>query len=207
VITDVATYHTHVVILATGTIDKKLNIPGEDDFLGRGVSFCAECDGGFFQDQDVAVIGDSAYALREVIHLSTLAQRVYWIQSFPLSQASPLLRDDRVTILAQALPIRINGEQAVQSLVVDVQGTSQTLSVAAVFPCLGVVPHTAMIRDLQVCADDQSVVTGQNYQTPLNGLFAIGDVKQQSSYRLQSALEDGKNVMKHIQTYLKNKSN
>ena len=203
VISDSDQYQAKVILLATGTIDKKLNIPGEDTFHGRGVSFCAECDGGFFKNQDVAVIGDTDYALKEVKHLSKIAQRVYWIKALATQPYLNFPHADKVVIIEQALPVSIEGTQSVESLFILTRGESQRLSVSAVFPCLGVQPHTSMLPEHLIRKENQSVIIQEDYQTHLPGLYAIGDVRERSPLQLQTAIDDGVKVVTYIETYLK----
>jgi thioredoxin reductase (NADPH) len=203
VISDMDQYQANVILLATGTSDKKLNIPGEDTFLGRGVSFCAECDGSFFKNKDVAVIGDTNHAYKEVKHLSTIAQTVYWIKAHPSDLT--MQKDAKVVIINQALPVRIEGTQSVESLCILVQSELKRLSVSAVFPCLGVIANKTILDKLTRHTDNPHLLINKDYQTQFPGLYAIGDVRDQSPLQLQAAIDDGVKVVSYIETYLKNK--
>ena len=195
VVTDVDTYGAKAVIIASGTSDKKMNIPGESELLGRGISFCASCDGAFFQGQSVAVVGDTSLAVEETIFLSDMVKDVtFFIQGKSLQANQVLLEQlkqkPNVHLVYEAKPIKVIGETQVESLIVQTNDI-QSYEVKAVFPFMGMVPNTSFLAFPEI-KDSQGFIHVDGFmQTSIPGLFAVGDVQVKNLRQIVTATGEG----------------
>lgn len=195
IVTDVDSYTAQAVIIASGTSDKKMNIPGETELLGRGISFCASCDGAFFKGQSVAVVGNHSLAVEETIFLADIVKDVHFFVNGPALISSPTLIDQlkqkqNVTIVYDAQPMKIIGETQVESIVVQTDDI-QTYDVKAVFPFMGMVPNTSFVPFSEI-KDAQGFIHVDGYmQTSIPGLFAIGDVQVKNLRQIVTATGEG----------------
>jgi len=175
-------YEGKAIVLAIGAKHGKLNIKGEQRLLGRGVSYCATCDGPFFRKQIVAVIGSDYEAIEEALYLVDLAQKVYLISPEATLDADEVLinvlKSRSVEFLLNQELKEIDGTEEVSSLVmVDKEtGTEQVLQVQGVFIALGAVPITAIVQQAGVNVDEKgNIITNKNQETNIEGVFACGD--------------------------------
>jgi thioredoxin reductase (NADPH) len=175
-------YEGKAIVLAIGAKHGKLNIKGEQRLLGRGVSYCATCDGPFFRGQTVAVIGSDYEAIEEALYLVDLAQKVHLISPEPLIQADEVLinvlKSREVEFLLNQEVKEIEGTEEVASIVMSDKeiGTEQVLQVQGVFIALGAVPITAIVQQAGVSVDEKgNIITDKNQETNIEGVFACGD--------------------------------
>jgi len=175
-------YEGKTVVLAIGAKHGKLNIKGEQRLLGRGVSYCATCDGPFFRDQTVAVIGSDYEAIEEALYLVDLAQKVYLISLEPSINADEVLinvlKSREVEFLLNKEVKEIEGTEEVASIVmIDKEtGIEQILQVQGVFIALGAVPITAIVQQVGVNVDEKgNIITDKYQETNIEGVFACGD--------------------------------
>ncbi len=170
------------VIVATGASAKWTQVPGEQEFLGRGVSACATCDGFFFKNKDIAVIGGGDTALEEATFLTRFAQSVTLVHRRDTFRASKAMQEKafanpKIKYMWNAVPESIIGDQKVEALKVNVGGVSQVIPVQGVFIAIGHTPNTACVRELIACDAAGYIVneTGST-RTSVPGIFAAGDV-------------------------------
>lgn len=181
---DGETHRGRAVILAMGAAARYLNIPGEQELLGRGVSSCATCDGFFFRDQDIAVIGGGDSAMEEATFLTRFARSVTLVHRREEFRASKIMlnrarENDKIRFLTNAVPVAIEGETTVTGLQVrDTQtGAETTLPVTGVFVAIGHDPRSALVSDaVRVDADGYVLVQQPSSRTSLEGVFAAGDL-------------------------------
>ena len=185
------------VIIATGTRDMKLGVTGETELLGRGVSYCSLCDGPFFRNKVVAVIGAGDRAYSEAIYLSSIAKKVYIIQR-GLSRADKFNTDkankiNNITIIQNSPIVSINGEKRVESITTsNKEKTSQTtIEVQGVFPLVGNRPNTDMLDAFPVLSEKGFIVVNQQMETTFKGLFACGDVLFKDIRQITTAVGEG----------------
>ncbi len=184
-----ATYETKVLIIATGSAPRKLNVPGEREFTGRGVSYCATCDGFFFQNQHVAVIGGGDSALDEGLFLTRFASRVTIIHRRDQLRASKILQerafaDPKIDFIWDTVVEEIQGDEVVKALKLRNVKTGELseFPVNGVFVFIGHIPNTALFEG-QLDLDQKGyIVTDDRTRTNISGVFACGDV-QDSRYR------------------------
>ncbi|WP_410874780.1 thioredoxin-disulfide reductase [Nocardia sp. A7] len=177
-------YRARAVILAMGAAARYLGIPGEQELLGRGVSSCATCDGFFFRDHDIAVIGGGDSAMEEAIFLTKFARTVTVIHRSETFRASKIMLDrargnDKITFLTNTAVHQVNGGSTVTSLTISDTATGDTreLPVTGVFVAIGHQPRSALVAD-QVDLDDSGYVTvaADSTATSISGVFAAGDL-------------------------------
>ena len=187
-----------VVIIATGTIEKQLCIPGEKEFLNRGVSYCATCDGPLYRNKEVAVVGHLDTALDEAIYLSGIAKKVYLISKVRLediesSKLPSVLQRANIDILAYSDVLSIQGVDHVESILVsDLKvNKEQEIKVSAVFPYIGQKTLTEFLANLKVETRNGFLVVSKDMETNVPGLLAAGDTIDKKLRQLVTAAGDG----------------
>lgn len=177
-------YIARTVVLATGAVPRKLGIPGEAEYTGRGVSWCATCDGALFRGKTVAVIGGGDAALEEAAFLTKFAERVHIVHRRDAFRATRIIQErvlanDKIEVHLGRRPIEIIGHEGrVQSLLLQSSddGVEETLPVAGVFEFVGVHPNSELVAGLADLAEGGWVKVDASMATSYPGLFAAGDV-------------------------------
>ncbi|WP_409435857.1 thioredoxin-disulfide reductase [Mycobacterium sp. SMC-14] len=181
---DGETHRARAVILAMGAAARYLNIPGEQELLGRGVSSCATCDGFFFRDQDIAVIGGGDSAMEEATFLTRFARSVTLVHRREEFRASKIMlnrarENDKIRFLTNSVPVAVEGEATVTGLRVrdTATGEETTLPVTGVFVAIGHDPRSALVRGaVDLDPDGYVLVQQPGSRTSLEGVFAAGDL-------------------------------
>jgi len=190
-----------VVIVATGASPKRGGFENEEQFIGKGVSTCAVCDGFFYRNQEVAVIGGGDTALEEAIYLSTIAKKVYLIHRRDKFRASPttikrVLNNEKIEILYNSKVKKVYGNQFVDGLIIDKNGSEINLKVPGVFVFVGNIKNTDILKNengefiCEMC-EDGSVCVDLNMKTSIEGLFAVGDIRKDSVKQVICSAGDG----------------
>ena len=192
------TIEARTVIIANGVRRRELGIPGEDTFRGRGISWCAVCDGGFFRKKKVAVIGAGNSALGDAIYLSDLCEEVYLVfrRERPTASKSYLdkLQDlPNVHLMPRHIPLEIKGERRVTALTVKNIDTEEAydLEVGGVFEAIGLIPDNSLFGDLIELDERGYILTDDMMRTATEGLFAAGDTRQKHLRQIVTACSDG----------------
>ncbi len=189
-------FKSKTVIIATGAQPKKLNIKGEDEFKGRGVSYCAVCDGAFYKEKTVAVVGGGNSAVEEAVYLTKFAKKVYIVHRRDELRADKIVQqrafaNEKIEFVLNAVPVEIKGTNTVETLVINQNGTQKELKTDGVFPYIGLTPNTEMING-QINQNAQGFIeTDVNMQTSLEGVYAIGDVRNTPLRQVVTAAADG----------------
>lgn len=186
------------IIIATGAQAKKLNIPGEKEFKGRGVSYCAICDGAFYKDKTLAVIGGGNSAIEEAIYLTKFAKKVYIIHRRDELRADKIYQqkafnNEKIEFILSHSPKEILGTNTVEKILLEDLKTNQIkeLQVDGVFPYIGFTPNTEYFNG-QIKQNQQGFIeTDTNMQTSINGVFAAGDVRNTPLRQVITAASDG----------------
>ena len=181
---DGRTHRARAVILAMGAAPRYLGIPGEQELLGRGVSSCATCDGFFFKDQDIAVVGGGDSAMEEATFLTRFARSVTLVHRRDEFRASRIMLDraranDKITFLTNTAVLSVEGDSTVTGLRIrdTVTGAESTLAVTGVFIAIGHDPRSELVRGaVEVDPEGYVTVTDQSTATSLPGVFAAGDL-------------------------------
>jgi thioredoxin reductase (NADPH) len=195
------------LIMAAGGLPRYLQVPGEKDFWGRGVSYCAVCDGAFFKGQELAVIGGGDAAVEEGDFLTRYASKVYIIHRRNELRAQPILIDraranSKIEFILDAHVKEIAGDHKVQTVRYEQHGHSKELNVGGVFIFIGFVPNSGLFK---VHVDHDAggyIVTDTNMQTSIEGIWAVGDVRAQLTKQIATAVGDGTTAAVAAAAYL-----
>lgn len=198
------------VLVATGAKRKELEVPGEQEFLGRGVSYCATCDGAFFKNSPVAVVGGGDSAVKEALYLADIASQVYLIhrrEGFRANQTSleKMLSQERIDLKLNKVVEQIEGDQSglKQVLIKDVNdGSIEALPVEGIFVSIGMVPATGFLED-RLATDSGYIVVDDRLMTSMPGVFAAGDICSKKVRQVATAVGDGALAGVAITEYLK----
>lgn len=184
VITDDEEFETRTVIVATGSKHRLLGVPGEEELNSRGVSYCAVCDGAFFRDQDLLVVGGGDSAVEEAIFLTQFAKSVTIVHRRDELRAQKVLQDraftnDKIKFIWDSVVKEIKGENRVESVVIENVKTNQVTEHAfgGVFIYVGLDPVSDFTKDLQIQDESGWIVTDDHMKTSVAGVFAVGDVR------------------------------
>lgn len=201
-------YETRSVLIATGASHSHLGIPGEEEFTGMGVSYCATCDGAFFKNRTVAVIGGGDVAVEDAIFLARTSKKVYLLHRRSELRAAKILQEnlmklDNVEILWDTVAEEIGGKDQVRSLRLRnvVSGEKKELSVDGVFIAVGIHPNTELFRDVVECDERGYIVADEDGATDVPGIFAAGDARTKKLRQIITAVSDGANAVTSIQNY------
>jgi len=196
--TDSQEFKAKAVILAMGASPKKLHIPGEELLTGKGVSYCATCDGFFYRDQEVAVIGGGDTAIEEALFLTRFCSKVHVIHRRDRLRAIRVLqerafKEPKIEFIWNTIPLKILGNDQVQGLLLrDLKSQrEQELKVQGVFVFIGYAPNSAMVKDLVELDQMGFVITDADMRTSQEGMFAAGDIRAKSLRQISTAVGDG----------------
>ena len=186
------------VIIATGAQPMKLGVPGEKEFVGRGVSYCAVCDGAFYRDKIVAVVGGGNAAVEEAMYLTKFAQKVYLIHRRDELRADKIVQErafknEKLEFVWDTVVLEVKGHDLVESLTIKNVKTDEVseLSVNGVFPYIGMTPNVEFFSG-QLEQDARGfIVTDETMQTSVEGVFAAGDVRKTPLRQVITAAADG----------------
>lgn len=208
--TDSEEYQTEAVIIATGTKEKKLNIPGEEEYFHKGISFCAVCDGGFFKNKPMAIIGGGNSALEEALYLENIAKPLYLIHRRKEFRGDQILIDElekneNVKILTPYIPLRFIGEDKLTSLVIENVETKEqlTIEVNATFEYVGASANTSFIKDKEILDEKGYIIVNSKMETAVKGIYAAGDVTVKELRQIVTASNDGAIAAINVSSYLK----
>jgi thioredoxin reductase (NADPH) len=192
------TYKTRALVIATGAVYKKLGVPGEGLLRGKGVSYCATCDGPFFKDQDIAVVGGGDTAVQEAIYLTRFAKKVYLIHRRDRLRATQILQEKALAHPAiqpvwKTVVESILGTDQVEGIrVKTVDGSSKkTIPVQGVFILVGIRPNTDWLKKTLPLNPEGFIQTDEHLATSVPGIFAAGDVRQKLLRQISTSVGDG----------------
>lgn len=202
-------YVCRALILATGASPVKLGIPGEVEFAGKGVSYCAVCDGPFFSDLEVAVIGGGDSAVEEALYLSRLASKVHLVHRRNQLRAvkhiqEKALAEPKIVIHWESVPVAVRGEKEVEALRIRSvkDGTETDLPVGGVFFYVGLHPNTQGFEHLVETDERGFIITDVRMACSRPGIFAAGDVRSKILRQISTAVGDGAVAAYSAQQYL-----
>jgi len=187
------------VIIATGTKERLMDVPGEKELTGKGVSYCAVCDGPFFKNDEVAVVGGGNSAIEEAIYLASITKKVHVVMRRDVFRADKYIVDklmacDNVEFHFKKKPHQVLAESdKVSGLEVEDADTGElsVIPAGAVFPFIGLIPMTDFVKDLGITNDKGYIPTDGNMETSLAGVYAVGDVREKSLRQVVTAAGDG----------------
>ena len=214
VVTSTSSYDAKAVIIATGSANRKLGVEGEEKLVGRGISYCATCDGAFFRNKAVAVVGGGNTALEDALYLSDIASTVYLIHRRDQfrgeeSTVARLKERDNVQFVYNSVITKLNADKRLHSIeVTDKQGNTTTVEVSGLFVAIGRVPNNQIFAPLITLDEAGYIVAGENCQTNIAGIFTAGDNRVKEVRQLVTATADGAVAATEAVKYIiSNKSN
>ena len=198
VITTNAEYNTRAVIIATGAEWKKLGVEGEEKFSGLGISYCATCDGAFFRNKTVAVVGGGDVAVEDAIFLSRLCEKVYLIHRRDELRAAKVLQDKvlndkKIEVIWDTVVEKIDGDQQVSNILLKNVKTQEInkINVDGVFVAVGTIPNSYLLKN-KVDLDERGyAITDEGCKTSKDGVYAVGDVRKKPLRQIITAAADG----------------
>lgn len=214
VVTDDNTYEAKTVILATGAKHRTLGVTGEEEYTSRGVSYCAVCDGAFFRNQDLLVVGGGDSAVEEAVYLTQFAKSVTIIHRRDALRAQKILQDrafsnDKVHFIWDSVVKEIKGTDVkVSGVTIENVKTGEISEhdFGGIFIYVGVDPVSHMAADLGITDEAGWVLTDEHMRTSIPGIFAIGDVRQKDLRQIATAVGDGAIAGQGVYQYIENMS-
>lgn len=207
-----ADYEAEVLIVSSGTEYRRLGIPGEEEFVGKGVSFCATCDGAFFQDSRIVVVGGGDSALTEALFLTKFAKEVTIIHRRDALRATKIYQErtfanPKIKFLWNSVMQEIKGDKMVQSILVRNVKTGEVkeFETEGVFLFVGIVPRTQFLKGLVQMDDGGYVLTNEDCETSVKGIFAAGDCRKKLLRQITTAVGDGATAASAAEKYLEEK--
>lgn len=205
--TDSGEYETKALIIANGTERRKLGCEGEERLRGSGVSYCATCDGAFFRNKDVAVIGGGNTALEDVVYLSNICNKVYLVHRREEFRGEQHLVDKvmllkNVEIIYNASVEEICGETNVEYIKIKKEGKIQELRVSGVFIAIGIIPQNSIFRDILELDKQGYIVSDESCRTDKKGIYAAGDTRTKTVRQIVTATADGAVAVHYANEYI-----
>jgi thioredoxin reductase (NADPH) len=207
--TDESTYLCEALIICTGTEYRKLGIPGEKEFTGKGVSYCATCDGAFFKDSQIVVVGGGDSALTEALFLTKFAKELTIIHRRDALRGTKIyqervLSNPKIKMLWNSVVQKIKGDSIVRSIVIKNVKTGEIdeFNTEGVFLFVGVSPRTQFLKNLITSDEAGYIVTDENCETSIKGIFAAGDCRKRLLRQIATAVGDGATAAFATEKYL-----
>lgn len=210
IITEDEVFETKTVILASGANHRHLGVPGEEEYNSRGVSYCAVCDGAFFRDEDLLVVGGGDSAVEEAIFLTRFAKSVTIVHRRDQLRAQKLLQErafanEKISFIWDSVVKEIKGDdRRVTNVVFEnvKTGQSSESDFGGVFVYVGLDPVSDFVKDLGICDEAGWIVTDQHMKTAIDGIYAIGDVRQKDLRQITTAVGDGAVAGQEVYKYI-----
>jgi len=191
-------YTARTAIVASGDIPKRLNVPGEKEYTGKGVSYCATCDGPLYRDKDVAIIGCGNSGLQEGESLIRYVKGIYFIEFLPYITAAKILQErlqknEKVKFMLNHALTSINGDTKINSVTVkDLKtGKAKEIKVSGVFIYVGFLPNSKFVEGIVKLDKEGYIITNEKMQTSMAGIYAAGDVRSKEIRQIGTACGDG----------------
>lgn len=209
VVTDKESYDTKTVVFATGADHRKLNVPGEEELTGMGVSYCATCDGAFFRDKVTAVVGGGDVALEDALFLARACEKVYLIHRRDQFRGAKVLQEkvfatENIEVVWDTQVEEILGNDKVEGIRLynKKEDTRRELSVDGVFIAVGISPNTQLAKDVVDLDQGGYIIAGEDGRTNAPGIFAAGDLRTKQLRQVITAAADGANVVTSVESFL-----
>ncbi len=191
-------YSAGSVIFATGGRSRNLNVPGEEKFKGKGISYCATCDGDFFQDKNIIVVGGGNSALEEAVSLTKYASTVTIVHQFENFQAfehavEEAQNNPKIKFIMESKIIEFIGENSLEKVIIENQKTLEIseMNINGVFIFIGYQPNTESLKGIILLNDKNEIIVNENFETSIPGVFAAGDSIQKKYRQITTAVADG----------------
>lgn len=191
------TYEAKAVILATGSENKKLGIENEDELIGKGISYCATCDGAFYKNKDVAIQGGGNTALEDALYLSDIAKMVYLIHRrnefrADASIINKVKKKNNVKLIYNSVVTKLNANERLESIeITDNDGNVSTIEVSGLFIAIGSIPETQNFKNVINLDDSGYIIAKEDCKTSVAGIYVAGDSRTKEVRQLVTATSDG----------------
>lgn len=206
------TFLTKTIIIATGANHRLLEVKGEDTLYGKGVSYCATCDGAFYKEKTVAVVGGGDVALEDAIFLSRLCKKVYLIHRRNEFRGAKILQEkvfsiDNIEILWDSVVCEIQGEDEVTSIILKnlKSNEEKNIELDGVFVAIGIIPNSHIFESHLKLDDGNYIIANEDCKTSVEGVFVAGDVRTKALRQIVTAVSDGANAITSVEKYLATK--
>lgn len=207
-------YQARTIILAFGAEHRKLDVPGEDDLGGLGVSYCATCDGAFYKDRTAVVVGGGNAAAEDAVFLSGLCKKVYLVHRRDELRADKAIQEkvfdcENIEMVWESIPLEILGQDEVTGIKIQnvKTGEERELDTDGVFIAVGIVPNTTPVEAQLELDENGYICAGEEGITSAAGVFAAGDIRTKALRQVVTAVSDGANTVASVQKYLWRKDN
>ncbi|WP_294153991.1 thioredoxin-disulfide reductase [uncultured Clostridium sp.] len=207
--TETYIYKPKAVIIATGAVPKKLPVKGEKEFAGRGIHYCAVCDGAMYEGKNIAVVGGGNAALEEALFLTKFAEKVYLVRRYDYfkgeqSAIDEVMNHPKIEVLFNEDMIEAKGEEFLSSVTLKNTVTKELseLNVEAVFGYIGTEPKTSDIKQYLDLTEQGYIITDENMQTNINGVYAAGDVRDKKYRQITTAVADATIALLNAEKYI-----
>ncbi len=198
VITKNETYEAKSIIISTGLAPRKLNLENEDKFIGKGISYCATCDGSFYKDKDVMVVGGGNTAIEDVIYLSNICKKVYLVYRRKELRKDVNLTEkvkelSNVEIIYNSNIEKLNGDESLNSVDIINKDTEKITNIIidGLFVAIGKIPSGNIFNDLLNVTENGYIITDEDCHTNIDGIYAAGDIRKKKLRQLVTAASDG----------------
>lgn len=209
VVTSEGVYQTKTVIICFGAAHRHIGVQGEQEFGGKGVSYCATCDGAFYRDKTVVVVGGGDVAIEDAIFLARQSKKVYVVHRRDALRATKVLQEalfalPNVEMVWDSAVGEIKGEAQVKSVVIEnlKDGSRREIETDGVFIAIGLDPVTAAVKDTVALNEQGYIVAGEDTKTNVAGIFAAGDIRTTPLRQIITAMADGAVAVSQVQNYL-----
>ena len=190
------TYRSKALIIATGTNNRKMNLTNEDNLIGKGISYCATCDGNFYKNKEVAVVGGGNTALEDALYLSNICKKVYLIHRRDKFRADSktveeLSKKDNIEVILNSNVTNLIGNDHLEMIEVTSNDKKNNLEVAGLFIAIGQIPESELLNGKIEIDESNYIISNENCHTNIEGAFVAGDVRQKNLRQLVTATSDG----------------
>ena len=206
-VTDGPDFFAKTIIIATGTTWRRLGLPNEENLIGHGISFCVTCDGAFYKDQTVAIIGGGNTAVTNALELSEICKKLIVVQNLADLTGENILNEklkakENVEIIYNATVKELIGEDELKGIVINTPNGEQKIDVDGMFISIGLVPQTDFVKDSITLNKFNYIDAVENCNTNLKGVFVAGDVRNKAYHQITTATSDGTVAALEVQKYL-----
>ena len=210
VVTDMGEHTAKTVIIATGAAHRRLGVPGEDKFIGEGISFCAVCDGAFYTDKEVAVIGGGNSALQEALSLSEICKKVTIVQNLAFLTGEGRLAElvekkDNIDVILSHTVEKVLGEDTFEGIVIKSENGERELRVDGMFVAIGLAPATKPFENVTALDKWGYITADESCTTDTDGIFVAGDCRTKAIRQISTAASDGAVAALAAVKYIENK--
>ncbi len=202
-------YRAKAVIVATGARYRKLGIPGEQEFTGKGVSYCAICDGPFFREKDIVVVGGGDSAVTEALFLTKFGKKVYIVHRRDKFRAADMYveraeKNPKIELKMESIVKEIYGKETVEGVILENVKTkkAEKLACSAVFVFIGLIPNSDLLKGLAKFDSQGAVIVNEKMETGVPGIYAVGDVRSTSLRQVVTSAADGAISAMMAETYM-----